>query len=365
MESDGRFHASISREKPMRLLILAGCAAAMLASAPAFADITGARVQRAGAAITVTWTSPDPVDVYVSTDPMAAPKAARLLSRADRDGAETFSASDNARLYFLLVDARDNKRVRAAERLLPLEQASNFRDVGGYPAAGGKQVRWGRIYRSGGQPMLSPRDLDAVGKLGLSAMIDLRSSEERVMAPSRIMGVPYQAVGYPMSSLMNPSQPIRNGADLYHRFPVLLAPQLKLIFQDLLSNQGAVVYNCSAGQDRTGFATAMVLAALGVSRETIVADYKLSTQYRRPEYEMPKISGDAANANAAAQVFASAQKDPAAAKPTPLVEADGRPFLAGAIDEIETKWGSVEAYLQKEVGVGPAELKKLRAIYLE
>jgi protein-tyrosine phosphatase len=349
----------------MRLRFLAGSAAAMLATSPAFADVTGAKVERTGAALMVKWTSPDPVDVYVSTDPTAGPKAARLLSRADRDGAETFSPGDNARWYFLLVDARDHKQLRAAERLLPLEQASNFRDVGGYPAAGGKHVRWGLIYRSGGQPMLSPGDMDAVGKLGLSAMIDLRSSEERVMAPSRIMGVPYQAVGYPMSSLMTPSQPIRNGTDLYRRFPSLLAPQLRLIFRDLLSNQGAVVYNCSAGQDRTGFATAMVLSALGVSRETIIEDYKLSTQYRRPEYEMPKISPDAANTNPAAQVFASAQKDPAAAKPTPLVEADGRPFLAGALDEIEAKWGSAEAYLNTEVGVSPAELKKLRALYLE
>ena len=349
----------------MRFFFLVCMAAVLTAPAAAFADIANAKVQRSGAALSVTWSSPDPVDVYVSTDPMAKPKTARVLSRRDRDGSETFSPGDNARWYFILVDALDHKEVRAAERLLPLEQGSNFRDVGGYAAAGGRHVRWGRIYRSGGQPMLSQADLDLVGKLGLSAMIDLRSSEERTMAPSRIMGVPYQAVGYPMAALMSPPQPMRNGVDLYHRLPMLLAPQLKLIFADLLSGEARVVYNCSAGQDRTGFVTAVILSALGVAREAIVEDYKLSTEFRRPQFEMRQVSAEMAAANPAAQVFASAQSDPTYAKPTPLVEADGRPFLTGAFDEIDSKWGSVEAYLYKEVGIGPTDLKKLRAAYLE
>src|SRR3546814_16616904 len=78
--------------------------------------------------------------------------------------------------------------IRVAERALPLEHGSNFRDIGGYPAAGGKHVRWGMIFRSGGTPLLNDADEQRIGALKLGEMVDLRSSEERVLAPTRISG---------------------------------------------------------------------------------------------------------------------------------------------------------------------------------
>src|SRR3546814_13513140 len=91
--------------------------------------------------------------------------------------------------------------IRVAERALPLEHGSNFRDIGGYPAAGGKHVRWGMIFRSGGTPLLNDADEQRIGALKLGAMVDLRSSEERVLAPTRIYGVRYPAVGYSMGTM--------------------------------------------------------------------------------------------------------------------------------------------------------------------
>src|SRR3546814_7040686 len=87
------------------------------------------------------------------------------------------------------------------ERALPLEHGSNFRDIGGYPAAGGKHVRWGMIFRSGGTPLLNDADEQRIGALKLGEMVDLRSSEERVLAPTRIYGVRYTAVGYSMGPM--------------------------------------------------------------------------------------------------------------------------------------------------------------------
>lgn len=66
-----------------------------------------------------------------------------------------------------------------------------------------------------------------------------------------------------------------------------------------------VAYNCSAGQDRTGFASAVILSALGVPREIIVRDYHLSSEYRRPEFEMTKFDPAAFPDNAAAKMFAA------------------------------------------------------------
>ena len=99
--------------------------------------IAAPTVTRAAAGqLTVSWTDADPVDVLVSSDPAAKPEQMKLVSRADKDGRETVSVASGERLYFLLKD-RSGQTVRVGERALPLMQASNFRDVGGYPAAGG------------------------------------------------------------------------------------------------------------------------------------------------------------------------------------------------------------------------------------
>src|SRR5690606_13667904 len=142
---------------------------------------------------------------------------------------------------------------------------------------------------------------------------------------------------------------------VYRVMPKMMAPQLRLVFQDMLANKGPIAYNCSAGQDRTGFVTAIILSALGVNRDAIVADYHLSTTYRRPEWEMPKIDTVAQANNPTAMFFAQYQKNPTAAKPQPLMDPDGTAFLSYAFDEIEKRWGSVDGYLEKEVGINKVD----------
>jgi protein-tyrosine phosphatase len=344
--------------------ILAAALAGLCLHSAAAAAISGATVERSDAdALELTWTSADPVDVYEADRPDAKPAAANLLAHGSRSGAYAVEHAGRERRYFVLVDERDHETLRVAERLLPLEQGSNFRDVGGYPAAGGKHVRWGMIFRSGAQPMLTAEDLAQIHAIGIAQVVDLRSKEERALAPTSIDGVPYTAIGYSMRDLMSPGggAMLHNGAALYRNFPHFLTPQLKVLFADLLSGRAPIVYNCSAGQDRTGFATAMILSALGVPRDVIYTDYQLSTRYRRPQFEMPKVDPAAHPDNPMAQMFAH----PELRKPQPLVEADGRPFLAGAFEEIDAKWGSVDAYLRQEVGLTSADLATLRRLYLE
>ena len=346
--------------------ITAAALVGLLLPSIAAAAITGAKVERQGAdALNVTWTSPNPVDVYEADSAAATAAAARSLAKGDRDGAFARAQSGQARRYFILVDQKDHQTLTVAERVLPLAQGSNFRDIGGYDAAGGKHVRWGLIYRSGGQPMLTDADQAQIKALGLGEMVDLRSSEERVIAPTKIMGVPYTAVGYSMVDLMpKGATAMRNGSDVYRAMPTMLAPQLRLIFAHLLNKPEPLVYNCSAGQDRTGFTTAIILSALGVPRDQIVTDYHLSTVYRRPQFEMPMLDAQPSD-NAAVKMFAAYQKDPRWNVSQPLKDADGKPFLDGAFAEIDAKWGSVDGYLSKELGLTPADIAKLRRIYLQ
>ena len=345
-----------------RLAITAVCAALAV---PAFA-LGDARVERVDPhVLRVAWTSATPVDVYVSERPDATMRTARLVSHADGDGLLDYPEPSDARVFFLLHEARGGQVLRTAERLIPLAQGSNFRDVGGYAGAGGRHVRWGAIYRSGATPLLTDGDVARVRALGLTDIVDLRSSEERVLAPTRLTGIRYTAIDYSMTTMMGGGRATANGGDLYRNFPAFFAPQLRVVFDDLLRRRGPIVYHCSAGQDRTGFATAMVLSALGVPRATIIADYHLSTAFRRPEYELPKIDAATAKANPVAAFFAAYQASPGYAKPQPLKDASGRAFLDSAFAEIDTRWGSVDAYLAKEVGVSARDLAALRANYLE
>lgn len=356
--------------KQQQHLILALCLASLAhvsaAHAGTIGDAVVSRDDRSN--VTINWTDKDAVDVFMADRADADIASATLISGKDKDGRHVV-ALDNSRRYFLLRDVRDGGVVRVAERLVPLEKGSNFRDIGGYVGADNKHVRWGMIYRSGGTPLLTDADVQDVRALGLRNLVDLRSSEERVIAPTRLDGIPYSAIGYSMAAIngsQSNSTQIQNGGAIYRNFPTLLAPQMRLLFAKLLARADApLAYNCSAGQDRTGFATAMILSALGVPRETILQDYHLSTSYRRPANEMPKIDVVAHANNPVALFFAKYQQDPAAAQPKPLYSVDHKSYLIDAFEEIEAKWGSVDTYLAKEAGVTTADVATLRAHYLE
>lgn len=347
-----------------------------LALAPAMAQAAppaDARAERdASGTVVLRWTSADPVDVLIADKPDQPASAARMMSAADIDGFAALPAASptpsTQRSYFVLRNARTGETTGLGERLVPLAGGSNFRDIGGYGAADGRHVRWGLIYRSGGTALLTPQDREQIRALGLATMIDLRSAEERVLAPSRIEGVPYQAIGYSMTALKFDGG-MEGG---YRQLPTALAAQLRLIFSALLRGEGPVAYNCSAGQDRTGFATAMVLSALGTPRETILADYHLSTTYRRPENEMPPISAETAANNPVAAMFAAYQTTPGQTapgqpdqgrRPQSLKTADGTAYLSFALAEIDAQWGSVDSYLKEELHLDSAAVTRLRQLY--
>ncbi|WP_375195362.1 tyrosine-protein phosphatase [Sphingobium sp.] len=344
--------------------LLIGFTAMSLLAMPASARVAEARAERlAGDRIQLSWTGAARIDVYQADRPDVSIGSARLVAANAKDGSEVFAVDPVKRAYFLLRDHSDNSVLTVSERVVPLAQGSNFRDIGGYRTVDGRRVKWGLVYRSGGSAMLTPQDMAKVGALGLRNMVDLRSDEERQLAPSKIDGVPYLAVGYSMAGMISGN--LQNGGALYRNFPEQLAPQMRLLFNILKHQEGPVEYNCSAGQDRTGFATALILSALGVPRETILQDYHLSTTYRQPRFELPPINAALYPDNPVAQIFARYQGNPAYAKPQPLKDPDGRAFLASAFEEIDSRWGSVENYLQQELGVSAADIATMRQAYLE
>lgn len=177
-----------------------------------------------------------------------------------------------------------------------LEGASNFRDIGGYIGMDGRRVRHGRLFRSDTLSRLTERDLDAMATLGVRLVCDLRSASERTLHPSRWsererpeflhldVNADLRASNQTMLEILR-ADPTGHGAEAmmlesYRAIPIALQRHLGDLFQRIDSGNGVpLIFHCSAGKDRTGVLSAVLLLALGVSREDVIKDYLLTRRF--------------------------------------------------------------------------------------
>lgn len=250
------------------------------------------------------------------------------------------------------------------ERLLPLRTVQNARDIGGYRTVDGRTVKWDVIFRTAELSHLNPADIEVLRSKGVRSIHDLRSIGERKAQPTAWtgQGAPtITAFDYTMdnsgfAALLQGDVTADKARDVFAAsYPQMLKMQRqqhRALFADLLKGEGAVIYHCSAGKDRTGMATALILSALGVPRETILADYELSNRYYRPDAS----SVDRSNPQMAA--FARLPADVRAI----FMGVDAR-YLQAVFAVIDRDYGSVEAYLDRELGVDAAGVARLKALY--
>lgn len=340
---------------------------ALLAStAPALAvdNIVVSRVD--AEQVKVSWQDSDPVDIIVTDTPVAAGAAVPVV-KANRKGEAIIAMPASKRQFVVLRDGGDASLTVAAERELPLAKGSNFRDLGGYAGAGGKTVRWGKVFRSGALPLLTDEDYTLLGGLNIGTIVDLRSLEEREVAATQLddrTGALFVSNDYSLKPLMA-NMGTMKGEYVYTGMEKLLAPQYRSLFRRLLADDGAVMYHCSAGQDRTGIASALILSGLGVDRDTILADYHLSTQLRRPQNELPPLDPMQYPDNPIVQYYAAAAKKPGGIKAEPLYSASGKSHLAQFFEVLDRDYGGVEGYLNSELGITAVDVARLRSLYLE
>ena len=283
------------------------------------------------------------------------------------------------------VQAQASKDLlRSYDRLLPLEGGSNFRDMGGYTTADGYQVKRGLLFRSGSMVSLTENDMDYLSQFSFKTVVDLRSQEELELFPNHWAekaAISYTNVPYSMASMMGGSlarvaedtmdatEMLSQMGPMYRSMPETIKSQLNLMFQHLLAEEAPLVVNCSAGQDRTGIASALILTALGVPRSTIIDDYLLSTRLRRPEFEQSQISEaellEAAEVNVFAAMMLQFNDEGIGEQPNPLYTENRVPFLQFALNGIEENYGSVFNYLDSELGIGAEEIERLKGLYLQ
>jgi protein-tyrosine phosphatase len=131
---------------PSRAIAALAASLLLASAAPAFARADQVAVARvAPDRVTVSWTGKGPVDLFWADHAVTDPAAAKLVSAGDRDGKQDVTVDPAARPYFLVRDRADGSLVEVAERLVPLDQGSKFRAIGGYQAAGGKHLPRGSI----------------------------------------------------------------------------------------------------------------------------------------------------------------------------------------------------------------------------
>ncbi|MBB4860931.1 protein-tyrosine phosphatase [Novosphingobium chloroacetimidivorans] len=282
-----------------------------------------------------------------------------------KDGKLKLAIPASERRYVILR-AKGGQDTVVSERVLPLQQASNFRDIGGYVTRDGHTVRWGKAFRSGAMPLLTEADYALVQQLAIGSVVDLRSLDEREVAPDQIddrTGALFISNDYSMKPLMAKIGQ-GDGENMYQGMEKMLRPQFRSLLKRLIADEGAVVYHCSAGQDRTGMATALLYDTLGVDRQTILKDYHLSTMLRRTEWEMPKVDPkDYPNNPMVQYYFARAQGE--RVKAEPLYTPKGVSHLAQFFTYIDQQYGGSEAYLKKALGLGDQDIGKLRAVMLD
>jgi protein-tyrosine phosphatase len=168
------------------------------------------------------------------------------------------------------------------DRLVPLDGCLNFRDLGGYPAAEGRRLRWGLVYRSDSLHALTARDLERLeDELRIRTVVDLRTSGERAAEPSRGLGA---------LSLSEHHLPLYDGTEGARERPQLPLDEIYFlllqfaearvvrVLHTLADAKGAAVFHCAAGKDRTGVVAAALLGVLGVDDAAIVDDYALTRQ---------------------------------------------------------------------------------------
>jgi len=171
-------------------------------------------------------------------------------------------------------------------RKLTLTGCVNFRDLGGYPGAGGRKIRWRRLFRADGLTRLDEDDCAQLAELGLATVIDLRTKgevDERGRFPDVTFEVEYHHL--PLTDVLPPTEDLSRYDE-----PAFVTTRYQQLFSEgssslaravqVLAEPDALpaVFHCSAGKDRTGILAALVLGFLGVPREVIVEDYALSAE---------------------------------------------------------------------------------------
>ncbi|MFU8764949.1 MAG: tyrosine-protein phosphatase [Haliea sp.] len=312
----------------------------------------------------VEWAASHP-ETRVRVDPLGGHGEVQAHYEETAPRARIAGLPPARRHQFRLSDQHGNQ-VLAMERKLGMQGTPNFRDFGGYRGADGRRVRWGYLYRSGQLSGLTPQDLDLLDSLQLDLVCDFRREDEQQNSPSRYPPARQPEVAsLPITPGSNTAAFTEGGLDLGGRQPMFdfmvginrdfvesQGPVYARMFREILQRPDArFLVHCAAGKDRTGFAVAVILLALGVPVEQVMQDYMLTRRFFHPQQEVGRLRAKYGLESVPEEAI------------LPMLEVH-EAYLERALQAI-AEYGEVETYLEEVLGVGSAEREELRRRYLE
>lgn len=272
-----------------------------------------------------------------------------------------------------------------SQQFLPVKGIVNARDLGGYEAAGGMHVKTGRLIRAAHLADATDADIAYLESLPTTLVIDFRTEVDlkgkanRVIPGAMYVNLPIDASGNAMAAATEEEKEKMTGRKKFDVKKVILFAafneKAKAIAREMYPNllfdpecqrqfarflrlvveteNGAVLYHCTQGKDRTGIASALLLAALGVGRETIVADFDATNKV----YEK-----DVNKYTRRVRLWGGKEEETAVVKALLGCNTDN---FVNALDAIDQQYGSLGAYLKGPMGLTDDDIRILRERYLD
>lgn len=254
-------------------------------------------------------------------------------------------------------------------RWIPIPSIPNFRELGGLKNNQGKVIKKGYVFRSGRIQVEDKNEFQMLENLHIGCVIDLRGNQEIEDRPdTKISGSEYKKIpGIPGASgaqqnlnfmhLIN-DETTEEEILGYHSLLVDCYPKMpfqnkaiQAMFDHLLHNQTPILYHCSAGKDRTGILSAILLLALDVNEKDIMEDYLLSNACRKETLvdfmERHKLTNKEIGQVAFDTIYVKEE------------------YLQSAFQAIKNTYSSFEEYLKVEYGMNNNKLQQLRNFLLK
>jgi len=265
-------------------------------------------------------------------------------------------------------------------RLIQLDGTFNTRDLGGYKTKSGQTVKYGRLYRSDDLYTLTSKDVQWFVDHRLTTIIDFRNANERKNRPDKVIpDTEYYVLSPDDDTAAMASADLKSDRNKIDKLIArknngtldltgdglkdsmigfVQKPKIQELYRKVLElhitrPDAVVLQHCRGGKDRTGYGSALVLFALGVSKEDVINDYMLTAKYnadrnarRMAEYE--QYTNDSIILKYLASAMSIRQE---------VIEA--------GIDSMESMAGTPLNYIEDVLGFNESKISKLRGMYLE
>ena len=258
-------------------------------------------------------------------------------------------------------------------QLIGIKNGRNFRELGGYQTRDGKTVKMHKLLRTANLATLDKTDLKFLQDYGVKYVVDFRSKDEVDREPDRVPeGAIYSFDPVFSEDLTESSKGIDEILSEKHQDPKAGFDHMFLAYDDMIKSESAqrayrhffdvllandqenqsIIFHCTAGKDRTGFAALLILSALGVPFETIKKDYLLTNVATKDFVHnfLQKAKDEGAN-DATLNILKDLQ----------TVHSE---YIDFVLTTINKNYGSVENYLRDIMRLTDDEISKLREIYL-